>query len=66
MLKTALIEAEKGKIDEAFIIAHDKDDAMISFTMGQTESELVFDIERAKLTFLTGTYTFTDYKDEED
>lgn len=69
MLKAALADAEAGKIDEAFIIAHvadDPHDSLCSFDMGQTETEMVFDMERAKLDLITGTGTYSFYDDEEE
>lgn len=65
-LQAVMNDIEAGHIDELFVIAHTTDeDEMITYAMGQTDCELNYDLDRAKLAMLTGHVTHSDYTDED-
>lgn len=66
MLEAALRDAKEGKIEEALILTYTPEGQIVTYAMGQTNAQMVYTFEAAKLSVLAGaTYEETDYSDDE-
>ena len=66
MIKAVTADAEAGEIDEFFVLAQKPDGELVTYAMGQTAQELVFDLERAKINLIVGATNHVPYEDDED
>ena len=66
MMKAVQADIDAGKIEELFILAQQPDGELVTYAMGQSASEMVFDMERAKVHFIVGAADYTSYEDEDE